>query len=176
MISTARLLLRPFRIEDAETVQKLAGDPEVAATTLTLPQPYSREAAVTWIASHDPASLAGTGETFAITRAVDSALLGAVGLQVQARHRRADLGYWVGREFWGCGFATEAVLGVLRFAFVELNLHRVTAAVLGGNVASARVLQKVGMTLEGNLRDQVFKNETFRNLEHHGMLADEYSE
>lgn len=173
-LCTHRLLLRPFRISDADDVQELAGDAEVAATTLTLPHPYPREAAAAWIASHEPASIAGKGETFAITRATDAILLGAIGLHVHAKHRRAELGYWIGRQFWGCGFATEAVLGVLRLAFEELGLHRVTAAVLGGNVASVRVLQKAGMTLEGTLREHVVKGDAFRDLEQYGILVDEY--
>jgi [ribosomal protein S5]-alanine N-acetyltransferase len=171
---TTRLLLRPFSTADAEAVQNLAGDSEVAAATLTIPHPYPIEAALTWISSHEAESLEGRGETFAVIRRSDSRLVGGIGLSYRSKHRRAELGYWIGRPFWRQGFATESVQSVLQFAFATLGANRVFAAVIEGNVASGRVLRKAGMTLEGVLRQHVLKDGMYRSLEHYGIVADEY--
>jgi len=72
--------------------------------------------------------------------------------------RQADIGFELDPVHWGQGYATEAAHALLQFGFGELNLHRIWARCLADNVASARVLEKVGMQLEGRLRE----NEWFK--------------
>ncbi len=82
-------------MEDAPWVQALAGAAEVAATALNLPHPYPEGAAALWIDTHAPAAADGRSYTWAIVRAADAALLGAVALNMEARHARGRLGYWL---------------------------------------------------------------------------------
>ena len=120
-LRTERLLLRAFRPEDAAVVQRLAGEREVADTTLTIPHPYRDGMAETWIATHAEAWERQERLTLAIT-AEALGVIGAISLHLRPVHRRAELGYWVGRPFWNCGYATEAARAVIAFGFEALGL------------------------------------------------------
>src|SRR5687767_15684328 len=92
-LHTARLVLRPFRLSDAFDVRTLAGDWQIADTTLTVPHPYPDGTAELWIATHATGFLAGTQATFAVEERSTQKLVGAVGLHIEARHSLAELGY-----------------------------------------------------------------------------------
>ena len=155
-LRTERLILRPFCLEDAATVQRLAGTREVAETTLTIPHPYLDGMAETWIATQPDAWERQERVTFAITSAADG-VVGAIGLRLTLQHRRAELGYWVGLPFWNHGYATEAARAILTFGFETLGLNRIHASHLVRNPASGRVMVKAGMRFEGTLRQHVLK-------------------
>lgn len=171
-LRTARLVLRPFAIGDAADVQRLAGDPRVAATTLNIPHPYEDGMAETWIAGHAPGWEAGREVVFAIT--LDGALAGAVGLVIERAHRRAELGYWIGVPFWNRGLATEAARAVLDWAFESLALHKVLARHVPANPASGRVMEKLGMAREGLQRQHVWKRDRFEDLVEYAILRPEW--
>lgn len=173
-LTGARLVLRPFSLQDAPTVQALAGAREVASTTLTIPHPYGDGVAEAWIETHAPAYDAGTLASFAVVEITPRQLVGAIGLSIRAAHERAELGYWIGVPFWNRGYATEAAAMALRFGFQELGLNRVFAQHLVRNPASGRVMQKVGMTYEGRLRRHVRRWGAFEDLDQYGILADEW--
>src|SRR6185312_13696794 len=121
-LKTERLLLRPFSLEDAPAVQAMASALEVADTTLNIPHPYPEDGAATWIASHS--GLRERGEyPFAIVRRRDSELVGAMGLHVDERHSKAELGYWIGVPYWNQGYATEAARRMVQWGFEELGLN-----------------------------------------------------
>ena len=138
-LATARLVLRPFRLEDAPTVQRLAGVREVAATTLTVPHPYPDGAAEAWIATHAGAWAERKVLTLAVTLREDGALVGAVGLALVMADRRAELGYWIGVPWWNRGFATEASRALVDFGFlnniVMLTIARASSSQTGSPVA-----------------------------------------
>jgi len=157
-LTTERLLLRPFHIDDAPAVVALAGDRRVAETTLLIPHPYPPEQALRWIAMQQGQFATAAGVTWAITLRDTATVIGAIGLQFAPPHRRAELGYWIGVPHWNLGYATEAARTVLAFAFDSLRLHRVEAHYQLGNDASGRVMEKIGMTREGLLRGHTFKN------------------
>lgn len=157
-LETPRLLLRPFVIQDATTVQQLAGDYRVAASTLQIPHPYPDGAAEIWINSHPSLWEVGHSVTFAITDLRSSVLYGAIGLIIDApEHQRAEMGYWIGVPYWGQGYCTEAAQALLNFAFSTLALNRVYAYHFVSNPASGHVLQKAGLQPEGCLRQHIFK-------------------
>jgi len=95
---------------------------------------------------------------FAIT--VEGEPVGELGLELGSDvHRRtAELGYWLGEPFWGRGIMSEAVEAFTRAAFESFDLDRIFAMPYARNVASARVLEKAGFTLEGRLRSNVIKD------------------
>jgi len=170
-LTTERLLLRPFDAADAPTVQKLAGDRAIADTTLAIPHPYPDGVAEQWIATHASDYAAGIQAAFAITLRPEGALVGAIGLLVSRVHLRAELGYWIAVSFWRRGFATEAGRAVLAFGFDVLRLHRIQAHYFTRNPASGRVLQKLGMQLEGIHRHAVRKWDTPEDLAEYAILA-----
>lgn len=168
-------MLRQFALSDAPLVQTLAGDREIAAGTLSIPHPYPPGAAETWIGGLPDAWARGDQAAFAIT-APSEGLLGAIGLRIEPAHRRAELGYWIGRPFWGRGYATEAGVAVIGFGFEELGLNRIQAHHFVRNPASGRVMQKLGMTYEGRLREGIIKWGEPEDLDLYSILQREYQD
>lgn len=170
VLETERLRLRPFVPPDAVAVRRLAGAPEVAATTLNIPHPYPQGAAEQWIGGHATAAVEGRGFTWAIVRQADDELLGAVGCTITPAHARAELGYWLGVPYWNHGYMTEAVRRVVAFGFAALGLHRIQSTALPRNVASWRVMEKAGLRREGVLRGYVRKIDAFEDIVVYGRL------
>jgi RimJ/RimL family protein N-acetyltransferase len=173
-LETERLVLRPFTEKDAPTVQRLCSNRAIADTTLNIPHPYELEAAQEWIATHQDAYEQGTGVNFAIVRGDDHVLVGAIGLVFQPDHARAEMGYWIGKPYWNQGYGTEAAGAVLQYAFETRDLNRVYAHHLTRNPASGRIMQKIGMRHEGQLRQHVKKWDIFEDLEVYGILKSDY--
>ena len=107
---------------------------------------------------------------FAIVLKDDATLVGAMGLIVNRDHENAELGYWIGKPYWNQGYATEAAQAVVDYAFTALRLRRVFAHHFSRNVASGRVLKKIGMHHEGRLRQHVKKWDRFEDLDTYGIV------
>ena len=174
-LRTPRLVLRAFTRADSDTVTRLAGEREIAVNTLNIPHPYEQRHAIEWIDSHAGQLHRHEAATFAVTRSSDGILLGAAGLILDAEHRSGELGYWIGRPYWGQGFATEAARAVVEWGFDELDLHRVHASHFPRNPASGNVLRKLGMRSEGRLREHVLKWGEFLDIEMYGVLREEFA-
>lgn len=172
-LQTPRLILRPFRREDAPRVQVLAGDKDVANTTGVVPHPYPDGMAEMWISSHQENWSLGEAAQFAITLRETGELVGCIGVSITKAHRRGDLGYWIGKAFWNQGIATESVRAVIAFGFEELGLNKVAARYMSINPASGRVLAKAGMSEEGCLRQEFFKDGEFLDLVLYGITRDQ---
>jgi RimJ/RimL family protein N-acetyltransferase len=172
-IKATRLLLRPFTLADAKEVQRLAGDRDIAATTAAIPHPYDDGVAEQWIAMHQQRFEEGTWLNLAITRDPDGALVGALGLRLELEHDRAELGYWIGKPYWGQGYATEAARALVEYGFERLGLHRIYAYHFSSNPASGKVLQKIGMRHEGHRRQHDKKWGRYEDEELYGMLKDD---
>ena len=142
------ITLRPFGLRDAPRVQLLAGEREVAAMTALIPHPYPDGAAEAWIAGQAPEQAAGRQYTYAVTSSDDGTLVGAIGLLPVATEH-GNLGFWIGRPYWGRGYATAAARAVIALAFGLLDIDALTAAHLTRNPASGRVMEKCGMSLLG---------------------------
>lgn len=173
-LETPGLWLRPFVTADAAEVQRLAGERAIADTTLNIPHPYEDGMAEDWIATHEPAFVAGELATFAIAGKAGDQLMGAIGLTFYPQFARAELGYWVGKPFWGNGYCTEAALRILRYGFEERELNRVHASYLARNPASGKVLKKIGMREEGVARQHTRKWGVFEDLRSCGLLREEW--
>lgn len=133
--------LDPVGPEHTDAVQRLASDPDVVATT-NLPEPYPDDGAEQWIDYVRPRHEAGDELAFAILKD-DDTLVGVVGL-VDVTDEEAELGIWIGKPFWGDGYATAAAREAVRLAFDEVGVDRVFARPLQRNDASRRVLEKLG--------------------------------
>lgn len=175
-LHTERLKLRPFGLDDAPEVQRLAGSPEVARTTLTVPHPYEDGVAEAWIRTHADERAAGRNVVYAITMKGDGSLVGSINVAISEKHHHGEIGYWVGTPFWGQGYCTEAARAMVAFCFDSLALHRVHAHHMRINAASGRVMQKIGMTHEGCLRQHVEKDGVLHDVVLYGMLRDDFSE
>ncbi len=175
-LKTARLNLRPWTKADAADLQRLAARREIADTMISVPYPFTRDYADKWIAGHAKAYVRGTAVHFAITSAKDDALLGAIELRsIDVEHSHAEMSCWVGVEYWGQGFATEAARSVLRYAFEQLQLNRIVAYHMVRNPASGRALEKIGMPREGLLRQCVRKWGRFEDVVVRAILRDDWA-
>ncbi len=169
-LETERLILRPFSLDDAEDVQRLAGDKQIASTTMNVPHPYEDGMAESWIGTHDDTFNAGKGVAFAITMRRTGELVGAISLMSMVGGHQAELGYWVGVPYWNKGFCTEAGEAVLRYGFTDRGLNRIYATYLTRNPASRRVMEKLGMVQEGMLREHALKWGVFEDMGLMGIL------
>lgn len=172
-LRTKRLLLRPFGTADTDAVHQLAGSRDVAAGTF-LPHPMDRQAAHEWVTGRLNDQAAGTSVTFAITLTESLQVIGSIGLELLMAHEQGRLSYWLGQAYWNQGYGTEAVSALLDFGFTSLTLHRIYAPHFHTNPASGRVLQKVGMTHEGRLREHYLRFGTRIDVELYGMLSGEF--
>lgn len=174
-IKTPRMILRPFNLSDAQEVQRQAGHPDVAATTATIPHPYPDGLAEQWIAGHAKVFEAGTGIEWAMIEAQSGKLVGCISLMgISKTHQRGEIGYWVGKEFWGQGFCTEATKAVIQYSFEQLKLNKVTSRHMHINPASGKVMLNAGMQQEGILRKDFFKSGQFVDMIVYGILKDSY--
>lgn len=175
-IKTDRLILRGFKLSDASQVQELAGDTKIAEMTLAVPHPYETGMAETWISTHLSDLEKGTGVVFALVHQESDQLIGAMGLVINKTFHRAELGYWIGAPFWGNGYATEAALEVLNYGFTVMKLNKINATHMVHNPASGRVMEKIGMTTEGLLKQHVHKDGKFIDLAAYAILAENWQQ
>jgi [ribosomal protein S5]-alanine N-acetyltransferase len=173
-LTTERLILRPFELSDAPTVQQLVGDPAIANTTLNIPHPYLNGMAEGWIATHQPQFEIGTSVVFAITLRTTGELIGAIGLEIEHRHDRAELGYWIGVPYWGQGYCTEAGNALFAYGFTDLALNRIYACHFTRNPASGKVMQKLGMIQEGFARKSVKKGDQYEDIVNYSVLREDW--
>lgn len=119
------------------------------------PHPYKKKDAQTWL---DIVVGARPENNFAI--AVNDKAVGGIGFSVQSDvgHRSAEIGYWLGEEYWGRGIVTQALVAVSEYAFSQHDLCRLYAHVFEWNPASARVLEKASYVFEGRLKKSVTKD------------------
>ena len=159
-----------FSETDIAELVPLIGAREIAATTLRIPHPYLEKDAREFLAS--PRQTAGELRLVIRLRS-DGRLCGGVGLHPEPLHHRAELGYWIGVPYWGNGYAAEAARAVVEYGFERLDLNRIFATHFRQNLASGKVLRKIGMRHEGCMRQAVMKWGEFVDLELYSILRQE---
>ena len=174
-IKTERLRLRPLTPDDAPTVRHLAGRREIAAMTRSIPHPYSLAQATEWITKASADMAEGRQVVFGLVLESTGQLIGAIGLSsIDTEHCCAELGFWIGVDWWGQGYATEAARAVVRYGFEALRLNRIHAHHMTKNPASGRVLEKAGLRREGLLRQAIRKWDNFEDVVLHAILRQDW--
>lgn len=176
-ITTPRLHLREFTFDDWPAVLAYQQDPlylryyEWTERTATDAQAFVK------MFLDFQAAQPRTKFQLAITLKETGQLIGNCGLRLKSADAiEADIGYELSPVHWGQGYATEAAQTVVNLGFTEFGLHRISSWCLADNVGSARVLEKVGMTWEGRLREnEVFKGRYWDTLLY-AILEDEWRE
>lgn len=173
-LPTERLLLRPLSMADLTDFYAYASDPEVARTT-SWEAHRSPEESRLFIAHALSCYEAGERTLWAIEELASARMVGTVGLhELHSQHARATLAYALARPFWNQGLTTEAARAVLDYGFHALHLNRVEAFSLPRNFASRRVMEKLGMTFEGVLRERMWIKGAFRDLAYYAVLKSEW--
>jgi len=155
-IQLASCVVRSWEPRDRDTLVRYANNRNVWINLRDrFPHPYTRADARVWL-EHVVERRPETN--FAI--AVNELAVGGIGFIVQddVGRRSAEIGYWLGQEFWGRGIATEALAAVTEYAFRNHDLCRIFAHVFEWNPASARVLEKAGYVCEGRLKKSLTKD------------------
>jgi len=174
-LETERLLLRKMRLDDAEAMFAYASDPEVTRYVLfeTHQSVEDSEAFLRLAAEgYERGDFGGWG----IVLKDSGAFVGTCGVDADyaPEHARAELGYVLSRQHWGKGLMPEAVRAIIRFCFRRMGLNRIEARCIAENVASARVMEKAGMTYEGTLREQAFIKGAYRDIKIYSILRHEF--
>ena len=174
-ITTARLCLREFRATDEADIHAYASDPEVVRYASWGPNTPEETRAVldTWLA--EQRRWPRSSVTLAIELVEEQRLVGGIRLEERdAVHRAADFGYTLDRAYWNRGIATEAARGLLDTAFRTLGYHRVWATCDTRNHASRRVLEKLGLRREGELRQDTIRRGAWTDTYLYAILKDEW--
>jgi RimJ/RimL family protein N-acetyltransferase len=154
-IETERLLLRPLRDADAARLVKLVNHVEIAHMLATMPHPYSLSDAEDFLDS--VRALPANAANFAITlKDAPDELIGGIGYGPPANRAdkpsdEIDFGYWLGLDYWGKGYASEAATAVIRHAFEVNSIDQIDTEYLTINPASGRVLTKTGFVDKGEI-------------------------
>lgn len=152
VLRTRRLVLRALLDEDVDAIVAAVSDP-LTQRWLPLPDPYSREDAMSWVREQAPAVRTGGR---GLTRAIDwdGALAGVIDLKrTDWRRRETEIGYWAAPTFRGQGVMSEATVALSRWVLTEAAFERVVLRIATGNQASTRVAEKAGFTYEGTARN-----------------------
>lgn len=156
-------LLRPLVASDADALARHANDPAVAQNLRDrFPHPYQRADAEAYIAH-----VATRPQQTSFGIVVGTEAIGTISLMLGDDIARcsAEVGYWIGQQFWGRGIATDALRAATRYAFDTLGLARVFAVPFASSGGSVRVLEKAGYLREGLMRRSAIK---------HGVILDQW--
>ena len=148
-IETRRLLLRPLRDDDAQTLVDELNNFAIACNTAHIPKPYHRSDALEFLdfakAGNERSRISGVEE-----KARSGQLIGIISYEWSEAKGDAELGYWLSQSVWGRGFGSEAALRMVEDAFADAGHVTLAACYHNDNPASARILTKVGFEIVGS--------------------------
>ena len=154
ILTTKRLVLREFEEEDCSAVLAYQSDPRYLRYHDWTQRTEQDVRAFVQMFIVRREEEPRTKFQLAMTLAPHGQLIGNCGIRMNTPDaREADLGYELDPRYWGCGYATEAARALVAFGFHELGLHRIWAWCIAENIASTRVLEKIGMRQEGHLHE-----------------------
>lgn len=169
--------IRKLKFSDADDLYEHIHEREISKWTIRIPYPYSLKDAIKFIRKSQYEVRKMKGYNFGIALKETDSVIGGIGLHcIDWKNSNAELGYWIGKKYWGKGLMTEAVRLILDFGFKELKLHKIYAHCFEENVASAKVLEKCGFILEGKAREERFRYDKWHNSLLYGILSSEYRE
>ena len=146
ILQTERLLLRPPVAADISRFVPLLNDFDIAKNLARVPYPYTEDDGCAWVIRAAGERVRGVSYPFVLIEKTEDRFIGICGVHP---HLDFMLGYWIGKPYWGRGYATEAVRRVAEFALDELGAIELTASWMFDNPASGRVLEKVGFQPNG---------------------------
>jgi RimJ/RimL family protein N-acetyltransferase len=170
-LETERLVLRPVKEADVPFLFPLINDIEVARNMRAVPHPYPKKRLFEWIRSAREAMFNKSALEMAVVLRENGCPIGVCALnRIDWDVKSAEIGYWLGRQYWGCGYMTEAVKAMVYLAFAYLGLERIYAYRLEHNIASIRVLKKAGLRYEEVAEDLMDEEQGHLHLLRFGIL------
>lgn len=150
-------------LSDVEEIVNVLADHVYYQNTINIPKPYTRESAIYWINLSKNSFESETGYIFAIRNPENEKIIGGIGLGIEKNFNKAELGYWLNKNYWNKGLVTEAVEAIIKFGFKDLKLKRIFATHFDFNTASGKVMEKAGMKKEGLLRCHTKKDGSYQD-------------
>lgn len=173
-LTSQRLILRPFLLTDIKRIQQLANDSAVVDMTSNVPYPCHEKMVENWIKNHKKAFKSGSSLILAIVVAENNCLIGSISLlDISSFHQRAEIGYWLGNQFWQKGYATEATKKLLEYGFNQLKLNRIEGRCMARNQASAKVMLKAGLKFEGERKQQMNIHNRLEDIHYFGLVNED---
>jgi ribosomal-protein-alanine N-acetyltransferase len=175
IIESERLILREFEESDWQAVHDYASDPKVVRYMDWGPNTEEETRSFINRSISYQEQEPRRNYTLAITLRLDSTLMGGCGIYItDPENRKGWLGFCLNRRFWGQGYATETAEALLTFGFEKLGLHRIFATCDPHNIASAHILEKINMQLEGRLRENKWAKGKWRDSLIYAILESEW--
>jgi len=171
-LETANLHLRALHAGDVEAVFRLFANDEVTRS-YDFDSFTSVAQAADLIARQSARFALGEGIRWGITQRNTDVVIGTIGLMVDQNNATGGLGYDLARPYWRLGIMSEALAIVIRFGFRTVNLNRLEALVMPGNIASLKLLAKLGFTEEGLLRQHRYFKGRYQDLISLSLLRQE---
>ena len=177
VLTTERLILsRPVEGDMQHIIHYLDSDKVYSENTANMPYPYKEADAEFLI--HEVVDKGFENETdfvFAIRNKENGLIMGLIGIHHWDKaNQKAEIGYWLGKEFWNKGYVTEVMAEVLAFGFKVLNLNKMFANFFPHNPASGRVMEKSGMKQEAVLKQEIYKNGKFLDFVRYSILKEDF--
>jgi RimJ/RimL family protein N-acetyltransferase len=153
--------LRPWNENDVESLVKYANNIHISSRlTNKFPHPYTTEHArwfIQFANANEPKHVMAID--------IEGEACGGIGVHPQddIQCKNAELGYWLGEPFWNQGVITTAILQMIDYGFNSFDINRIFARPFGSNIASQKVLEKTGFTLEAKLEKTLFKNDVYED-------------
>jgi ribosomal-protein-alanine N-acetyltransferase len=174
VITTARLVLRKMLPADADDMFEYAESPIVTQYLLWDPH-VSRRFTHSYLKFLQGQYAAGAFFDWAITLADSGKMIGTCGFAaIDLENDTGEIGYVINPDFWGMGYATEALGRVMSFGFGVLGMHRIYVRIMSGNLASERVAKKCGMRHEATLYSSLLVKGEYRTIKIYAILRDEF--
>lgn len=175
MINGVRVMLRDIEENDWEDVHKYASQPIVCKYQPWGPNTLKESQSFVKEAIEDFKKSSRTRFVFAIIEKQTEKMIGVVEFNIRDEiNRKGEIGYILHPMYWGQGFASEVAKLIVNFIFNELNMHRIYATCDPRNIASSKVLEKIGMTLEGRMRQDLLLKDGWRDSLLYSILEDEW--
>ena len=165
--------IRKWKLSDAKDLAAALSNKKVQDNLRDgLPYPYTEQDGKEFISAMLSAD---ENETFAFAIIVDDMVIGSIGIfrQDNIHRQTAELGYYIAEEYWGKGIMAEAVKQICEYVFGNSDIIRIYAEPFAYNIASCRVLEKVGFQYEGTLRSNAVKNGKVIDMEMYSLLKEE---
>jgi len=170
---TERLKLRQFDLFDKKRLKEIANSREIASGTF-IPYPYEEDFAEDFIESQFRDYKKGSLINFAVVLQDSDLLIGSMGISINNKLNEGEMGFWIGVDYWGNGYCTEAAKSVLHYGFSIRKLDRIYAFHFSDNDASGRVLQKIGMKFEGKRKKEYWHRGKLKDTVHFGIYKSDY--
>lgn len=174
MLKGTNVTLRQPRMSDAEALFGIASDREVSRYLPWVPH-RRIEDSIEFISKAEKEMRIGTVLRLVIENNTDRSIAGMINLRVNRKHRRGEIGTWLGKRHWGTRINAEAKRLVLDYAFRKLKLNKVILRTISENIRSIRAIEKLGAKREALLRKHIFRKGRFHDMVAYSILREEYT-